>query len=71
MSIHILPVQRVGAFPVEYYRLDPETGTLTIIIWRDENRDDGFIFDAPDWFEGQEILRTMVTEWEPRNDEAR
>lgn len=64
MTMHLLPVRNVGSFPVEYTRPNPETGALTVLIWRDESRDDGFMFDVADWHEGQAVLRHLKAEWE-------
>lgn len=56
----LLPTHLPGGYIVEYYTAAPEIGGIEVIVWRTEQRDDGFVVHCTDWRAVHHTMRGML-----------
>lgn len=49
MNLHLLRPRELAGYPIDYHNADSETGVIDVIIWRTNQRDDGFMIHCEDW----------------------
>lgn len=55
-NIHFLRPQKIAEHPVDYQKAHPEVGGIDVIIWKNDNRDEGFLVNCRDWKMAHELV---------------
>lgn len=56
MNLHFLRPRELAGYPIDYYKADPVTGAIDVVIWRNERRDDGFMIHCENWGHAHRLL---------------